>query len=131
MCRCSSKPATCEAVSGISIRSIASIAPKRNNPERRALRLAMKLSTYGPRGGARKFVFVATIAIAVIASSIGLWYFKTARDARGAHQAAPAAIPVTAGQAASQDVPIFVRALGTVQALMSVAVRARVDGQIT
>ncbi len=45
-------------------------------------------------------------------------------------QQGPAAVPVSATQAKRQDVPIFTRGLGTVQALQSVLVRARVDGTI-
>ena len=40
------------------------------------------------------------------------------------------AVPVSATQAKRQDVAIFTRGLGTVQALQSVLVRARVDGTI-
>ena len=45
-------------------------------------------------------------------------------------QQAPAAIPVSAVAAQRQDVPIFTRGIGTVQALQSVLVRARVDGTV-
>ena len=45
-------------------------------------------------------------------------------------QQSPAAIPVSAQPAKHQDVPIFIRGIGTVQALQSVLVRARVDGTI-
>ncbi len=44
--------------------------------------------------------------------------------------AAPA-IPVTAGIAEAQDVPVYIQGLGTVQAFNTVNVRSRVDGQIT
>ena len=40
------------------------------------------------------------------------------------------AVPVTIGHAARQDVPIFVRGIGTVQPFQSVLVRARVDGTL-
>src|SRR5271156_4748201 len=40
-------------------------------------------------------------------------------------------VPVTLGTAASNDVPVYVRGLGTVQAYNAVTVRSRVDGQIT
>src|SRR5262249_15419568 len=43
----------------------------------------------------------------------------------------PPAIPVVAGVAQAQNVPVFVRGLGTVQAFQTVTVRTRVDGQIT
>ena len=44
--------------------------------------------------------------------------------------AAPA-IPVTAGIAEAQDIPVYIQGLGTVQAFNTVNVRSRVDGQIT
>ncbi len=39
-------------------------------------------------------------------------------------------IPIVAGTADPQDVPIYIFALGTVQALSTVTVRSRVDGQL-
>ncbi len=47
-----------------------------------------------------------------------------------AAQQGPAAVPVSVAQVKRQDVPIFIKGLGTVQALQSVLVRARVDGMI-
>jgi membrane fusion protein, multidrug efflux system len=47
-----------------------------------------------------------------------------------ARAAVPQEIPVTAGKAEAKDVPIYVTALGTVQAYYTVTVRTRVDGQI-
>jgi membrane fusion protein, multidrug efflux system len=49
---------------------------------------------------------------------------------KGPPLAAPA-VPVVAGTAAVQDVPVYVRGLGTVQAFQTVTVRSRVDGNIT
>lgn len=43
----------------------------------------------------------------------------------------PTAIPVTAGIATAQDVPIYLEGLGSVEALNTVSVKTRVDGQIT
>ncbi len=43
----------------------------------------------------------------------------------------PAAVPVTVGTVSANDMPIYVRGLGTVQAWNSVTVKSRVDGQIT
>jgi multidrug efflux system membrane fusion protein len=40
-------------------------------------------------------------------------------------------VPVTEAVASSQDVPVYVEGLGTAQAFNTVAVRSRVDGQIT
>ena len=42
----------------------------------------------------------------------------------------PPSIPVTTAVVAQQDVPVIVRAIGTVQALQTVTVRARVDGTL-
>jgi multidrug efflux system membrane fusion protein len=39
-------------------------------------------------------------------------------------------IPVTTGKAVTQDVPVYVSGLGTVQAFNNVAVKSRTDGQI-
>ncbi len=47
-----------------------------------------------------------------------------------AAQQGPAAVPVSTSVAKRQDVPIFTRGIGTVQALQSVLVRARVDGTV-
>jgi multidrug efflux system membrane fusion protein len=44
---------------------------------------------------------------------------------------APPAVPVTAGAATTQNVPVYVRGLGTVQAFQMVTIKTRVDGQIT
>ena len=47
-----------------------------------------------------------------------------------AQQAANAPVPVTTGHAERRDVPEFARGIGTVQALNSVLIRARVDGTL-
>ena len=47
-----------------------------------------------------------------------------------AQQAGQAAVPVSVGHARRQDVPVFARGIGTVQALNAVLIRARVDGPI-
>jgi multidrug efflux system membrane fusion protein len=51
-----------------------------------------------------------------------------ARAAAAASQ--PAEIPVTVGVAETQDIPVYVRGIGTVQAYKMVTVKSRVDGQI-
>ena len=45
--------------------------------------------------------------------------------------AAPPAVPVTIAKVFRQDVPIWLRGLGTVQAYYSVQLRPRVDGTLT
>jgi membrane fusion protein, multidrug efflux system len=46
-------------------------------------------------------------------------------------RAQPAGVPVSAAKAERQDVPIWLRGLGTVQANYAVAIRPRVDGTLT
>src|SRR5262249_22399869 len=47
-----------------------------------------------------------------------------------ATKGAPMAVPVVADTVKTEDVPIYLDGLGTVQAFNTVAVRARVDGQL-
>jgi membrane fusion protein, multidrug efflux system len=71
--------------------------------------------------------------VVMAAAGAAAWKF-TGHDFIGGRQGPPPpppAIPVTAGAAAVQDIPVYVRGLGTVQAFQSVTVRTRVDGQIT
>jgi membrane fusion protein, multidrug efflux system len=70
-------------------------------------------------------------AIIVVTGCIAAWHLFAAPSATGQQDAAPPPIPVTPGQAIVETVPIFVTGLGTVQDYMNVAVKTRVDGQIT
>jgi len=54
-----------------------------------------------------------------------------AQPAQADNNAQPAAIPVVAEAAKSQDVPIIIRGLGSVTAYNTVSVRSRVTGNIT
>jgi len=64
----------------------------------------------------------------------GLWHARqraaTAQRAAGAGRAGPPAVPVVAGRVTTNDVPIYLDGLGTVQAFNAVTVRARVDGEL-
>src|ERR1700739_2834085 len=73
------------------------------------------------------FFMIAGVAIACLAVVIIFWRHGSAQAARSA---APPAIPVTVAEAIQHDVPIYYDALGTVQALNTVAIRAQVNGQI-
>ena len=69
---------------------------------------------------------VAGLAAAAVVFTVVIWrHDKPAKAA-----AVPPPTPVTVTQAALQDVPIYYEALGTVQALNTVAIRAQVNGQI-
>ncbi|HLH98895.1 MAG TPA: efflux RND transporter periplasmic adaptor subunit [Xanthobacteraceae bacterium] len=70
-------------------------------------------------------VLLAGGGLAYLGFSRGLWTAAAPSAPRAA-----AAIPVSARAAARTDVPVEIAGLGTVQALNSVLVRSRVDGQI-
>jgi multidrug efflux system membrane fusion protein len=69
------------------------------------------------------------IAVAVVGGALA-WH-EAAAPAQAADPApAPPAIPVTTTQAKTQDVPVFLDGLGTVQALNTVEIRAQVNGTL-
>jgi membrane fusion protein, multidrug efflux system len=75
----------------------------------------------------RRIIFaVAGIAVAFVAAAVVFQHHGATQAAR----AAPPRVPVVVTSAAEQDVPIYYDALGTVQALNTVAIRAQVNGQI-
>ena len=74
----------------------------------------------------RRIVFgVAGIAVAAVIAVI-FWRHGSTQAA----QSATPTVPVIVTEAAQQDVPIYYDALGTVEALNTVAIRAQVNGQI-
>jgi membrane fusion protein, multidrug efflux system len=73
------------------------------------------------------FFIVAGIAFASLAAAIVFWRHPSSQAAQ---TTAPPSVPVTVAQATARDVPIYSHALGTVQALNTVAIRAQVTGQI-
>ena len=72
-------------------------------------------------------VLVAGVAAAAAVAGVAV-----SRQAKSRTAQAPAvpSVPVAATEAGQQDVPIYYDALGTVQALNTVAIRAQVTGQI-
>jgi membrane fusion protein, multidrug efflux system len=74
----------------------------------------------------------ALIAIAVVLTGVIAWRVLSHRDGaatRGAG-AGEGPVPVTVVPVEAKDVPIYLNALGTVQALNTVAVNAQVSGQL-
>jgi multidrug efflux system membrane fusion protein len=74
-------------------------------------------------------IFLAIAGVIVIAAVAGV----ALRDAPGSRAAAPKvtpAVPVTVAKVAAETVPVRLRAIGNVEAYTTVAVKARVDGQI-
>jgi membrane fusion protein, multidrug efflux system len=73
------------------------------------------------------FFVVAGIALASLAAAIIFWRHGSSQAAQSAAQPS---IPVSVAVATERDVPIYYDALGTVQALNTVAIRAQANGQI-
>jgi multidrug efflux system membrane fusion protein len=73
------------------------------------------------------FFIVAGIALASLAAAIIFWRHTSSQAAQTATRPS---VPVTVASATVRDVPIYSHALGTVQALNTVAIRAQVNGQI-
>jgi len=73
-------------------------------------------------GGAAIFALVAMAVMWRLSMDTGV--------PQAAAQTAGAAIPVTAGTVAVEDVPVFLNGIGSVQAYNTVAIKSRVDGQI-
>jgi membrane fusion protein, multidrug efflux system len=80
----------------------------------------------------RKLAIAAIAVLAVIAAA-GLLLVLDRSSPPAVAQTPPAAppgIPVTGGTVAVADVPVFLQAIGTVQAFNMVTIKSRVDGQI-
>src|SRR5256712_9915132 len=79
----------------------------------------------------RRFVIGGAVVVARVAGGIAA-YFSTdsgAKEGRKAGKELPA-VPVTVAPVAQETVPIELRAIGNVEAYSTVALKARVDGQI-
>jgi len=79
----------------------------------------------------KKSILGTAAAITVAVGCVAAWHLIATRAPTSGQSSTTAPIPVTPGEAAAEDVPIFVTGLGTVQDYMNVAVKTRVDGQIT
>ena len=76
----------------------------------------------------KRFTWLAAFAVCV---AIGGWLVVSNNTARSAAPPPPNPdSPITAGAAQAQDVPIYLQGIGTVQAINTVNVKSRVDGEI-
>ena len=89
------------------------MADAENGPQRKGLKLAIAIAILLAGGALLAF---------------GLTERSTAQQAQAPRAAA--AVPVSVANAERQDVPVWLRGIGTVQALNTVTVRARVDGTL-
>jgi multidrug efflux system membrane fusion protein len=88
-----------------------------------------------PRGTGKHPIRRAIIILVILGLAVAGYYrIQSTRQAAAEKSAGPQrggmAVPVVAGVAQQKDVPIFLDGLGTIQALNTVTVRARVDGQL-
>ncbi len=76
--------------------------------------------------------FLTLLAGSVLVLAIGgiAWHFAEPSATAETAPAVPAGVPVVAGVAQEQDVPIYLTGLGTVQAFNTVTVHTRVDGEL-
>lgn len=70
------------------------------------------------------------VVVVLLAAVVLLRYFWPAKAHAAVSAAADAAVPVQMQQAQRQDLPIWLDAIGNVQALNTVNVRVRVDGEL-
>src|ERR1700680_1395230 len=83
--------------------------------------------------GMRKGAIAAIGALGVVAAAVlplALEWCPPA-GAPGPPPPGAAGVPVTAGTVTAADVPVFLQAIGSVQAFNMVTIKTRVDGQIT
>ena len=81
---------------------------------------------------ARRRVLIASALLVALAVGAVAAYFSTDIRAKEGRKAAkgPPPVPVTVARASQETVPIRLAAIGNVEAFLTVALKARVDGQI-
>ncbi len=80
----------------------------------------------------RRYVWgflILTAAVVLLGAGL-TWRHISAQAKLNAAPAAAPAVPVTVGQVTRRDVPVYLDALGTVQALNTIAIRTQVDGKL-
>src|SRR5438046_8091137 len=79
----------------------------------------------------RRFLIAGAVVGALVAGGIAA-YFSTDSGAKEGRKAGkgPSAVPVTVARVVQETVPVRLRAIGNVEAYSTVALKARVDGQI-
>jgi multidrug efflux system membrane fusion protein len=79
----------------------------------------------------RRAAWIAVCFVTVAAAGLGYWYWAQAPGpAFAAKPAGPAAVPVSVARAERRDIPVYLSALGNVQALFTVGIHSQVDGKL-
>jgi multidrug efflux system membrane fusion protein len=79
----------------------------------------------------RRFLLAGTVAVILAAAAMAAYVSRDsgARESRKAPKGPPA-VPVTVAVVTQETIPVRLRAIGNVEAYSTVALKARVDGQI-
>ena len=80
--------------------------------------------------GGRLRLVVAAVALVAAAVALGLYFTNDSRAKEKRSASGPMAIPVVVAAAVQQSIPVRLQAIGNVEAFSTVALKARVDGQI-
>jgi multidrug efflux system membrane fusion protein len=80
----------------------------------------------------RRFVMIALLVVVLAGAGLGTYFAADgrAKEGKAGKGKGQPAVPVTVALVQQQTVPVRLHAIGTVEAYASVAVKARVDGQI-
>lgn len=78
----------------------------------------------------RNLFATLAVLVALVAAGFGAYFVTDGRAKERSARKGPPPAPVSVARAASQTVPVRLRAIGNVEAKTTVAVKARVDGQI-
>jgi membrane fusion protein, multidrug efflux system len=82
-------------------------------------------------GGRRRVAVIIGCCAILAAAAFGYWNWGKGPDkAEAARKPSHSAVPVSVVTASRQDVPIYLTGLGTVQATLTVAIHAQVDGKL-
>lgn len=80
--------------------------------------------------GGRLRLVVAAVALVAAAAALGLYFTNDSRAKEKRSASGPVAIPVVVSAAVQQSIPVRLQAIGNVEPFSTVALKARVDGQI-
>jgi multidrug efflux system membrane fusion protein len=79
----------------------------------------------------RRVLIAGAVVVAIAAGAVGIYYASDLRAKEGRKATkGPPAVPVTVVSALQETVPVRISAIGNVEAFLTVALKARVDGQI-
>ena len=80
----------------------------------------------------RRLVMIGLLLAVLAGASLGTYFITDGRAKEGkSEKKGPPAVPVTVAAVQLQSLPVRLQAIGNVEAYATVAVKARVDGQIT